>query len=109
MDCAAFLCCRLTALEALPRQFAKFGHCGTLCNCGPGVGQRIQTGIQALYKAKFPNEPMVPTKVVENTERMYATWLGGSMLGVLPMFHKMWISRADYNEHGPGVVHTKCF
>eukprot|EP00668_Euglena_longa_P048304 GGOE01065372.1.p1 GENE.GGOE01065372.1~~GGOE01065372.1.p1 ORF type:complete len:386 (+),score=98.19 GGOE01065372.1:110-1267(+) len=74
-----------------------------------GVGQRIQLGIQGLYKAKFPNEPMVPTKVVENVERMYATWLGGSMLGVLPMFHKMWISKADYNEHGPGVVHTKCF
>lgn len=74
-----------------------------------GVAARIQSGIQGLYKAKYPNEPVVATKVVENVERMYATWLGGSMLGVLPMFPKMWISRAEYTEHGPSIVHTKCF
>jgi len=74
-----------------------------------GLGYRIQNGIHNLYKAKYPHEPPVATKVIANTERMYATWLGGSMLGILPMFHKMWISRADYAEHGPGIVHTKCF
>uniref|UniRef100_A0A7S1N705 Actin n=1 Tax=Eutreptiella gymnastica TaxID=73025 RepID=A0A7S1N705_9EUGL len=74
-----------------------------------GLGKRIQTGIQSLYKQKFPNEPTVNAKVVVNVERMYATWLGGSMLGIFPMFHKMYISREEYTEHGPSIVHTKCF
>eukprot|EP01012_Entosiphon_sulcatum_P024012 TRINITY_DN29174_c0_g1_i1.p1 TRINITY_DN29174_c0_g1~~TRINITY_DN29174_c0_g1_i1.p1 ORF type:complete len:414 (-),score=51.89 TRINITY_DN29174_c0_g1_i1:39-1253(-) len=74
-----------------------------------GFGARLADGLHSLYKHKYPNEPVISMKVIENAERMYAGWLGASMMGVLQMFPKMWISRSDYSEFGPSIVHSKCF
>eukprot|EP00998_Keelungia_sp_KM082_P005145 NODE_1658_length_1262_cov_117.588546_g1643_i0.p1 GENE.NODE_1658_length_1262_cov_117.588546_g1643_i0~~NODE_1658_length_1262_cov_117.588546_g1643_i0.p1 ORF type:complete len:384 (+),score=45.20 NODE_1658_length_1262_cov_117.588546_g1643_i0:87-1238(+) len=74
-----------------------------------GLGKRIAYGMHQQYKVRFPNESIVQIKVVDDASRMYSTWLGGSMLGVLHMFPKMWITKEEYEEHGPAVVHTKCF
>ena len=34
------------------------------------------------------------------TERLYSTWIGGSLLASLAAFKSMLISKADYHEHG---------
>jgi len=38
-----------------------------------------------------------------------APWRGGSLMCASPAFVSMWTSKAEYDEHGPGIVHTKCF
>jgi actin-related protein 4 len=41
-------------------------------------------------------------------ERKYSSWLGGSILASLGTFHQLWISKAEYQEHGANIVHTRC-
>ena len=41
--------------------------------------------------------------------RTYAAWIGGSILASLGTFQQMWISKAEYDESGPSIVHRKCF
>lgn len=41
--------------------------------------------------------------------RKYGSWIGGSVLTSLSTFQQLWVSRAEYDEYGPTVVHTKCF
>jgi actin beta/gamma 1 len=38
-----------------------------------------------------------------------APWLGGSILADLSTFQSMWISKDEYTEAGPKIVHSKCF
>jgi len=40
-------------------------------------------------------------------ERRFSVWLGGSILGSLGSFHQMWMSKAEYDEHGPALIHRK--
>ncbi|KAJ2811907.1 NuA4 histone acetyltransferase subunit, partial [Coemansia furcata] len=42
------------------------------------------------------------------TERKSTAWLGGSILASLGTFHQLWISRAEYDEHGASIVDKKC-
>ncbi|KAJ2908039.1 NuA4 histone acetyltransferase subunit [Coemansia aciculifera] len=42
------------------------------------------------------------------TERKATAWLGGSVLASLGTFHQLWISRAEYDEHGASIVDKKC-
>jgi len=41
-------------------------------------------------------------------ERKFSVFIGGSILGSLGSFHQMWISKAEYEEHGKGIVERKC-
>lgn len=41
-------------------------------------------------------------------ERRFASWIGGSILASLGTFHQMWISKKEYDEHGPGIVEKRC-
>jgi actin-related protein len=38
-----------------------------------------------------------------SNERKFGQWIGGSILSSLPSFHQLWISKAQYEEHGAGV------
>ena len=48
-------------------------------------------------------------KVTALPQRKHSAWIGGSMLASLPTFQKMAISKAEYEEFGPTIVHRKCF
>ena len=47
-------------------------------------------------------------KIIAAPERKYSVWIGGSILASLHTFQEMWISRAEYEEAGPSIVHRKC-
>lgn len=47
-------------------------------------------------------------EVITPPERKYSVWIGGSILGSLSTFQQMWISKAEYDEAGPTIVHRKC-
>lgn len=40
-------------------------------------------------------------------ERRHSSWLGGSILASLGSFHQIWISKAEYEEHGAAIVHAR--
>lgn len=41
------------------------------------------------------------------SNRLYAQWLGGAIVSALSIFQPMWITRAEYDECGPSVIHRK--
>eukprot|EP01120_Amphizonella_sp_Union-15-10_P010325 TRINITY_DN4115_c0_g1_i1.p1 TRINITY_DN4115_c0_g1~~TRINITY_DN4115_c0_g1_i1.p1 ORF type:complete len:689 (+),score=169.17 TRINITY_DN4115_c0_g1_i1:2-2068(+) len=47
-------------------------------------------------------------KVIAPPERKYSVWIGGSIFGSLSTFQQQWISKEEYDEYGPAVVHSKC-
>ena len=48
-------------------------------------------------------------KIIAPPERKYSVWIGGSILSSLATFQSMWITKEEYQETGPSVVHRKCF
>mmetsp|Transcript_64254 Transcript_64254/g.126203 ORF Transcript_64254/g.126203 Transcript_64254/m.126203 type:complete len:379 (+) Transcript_64254:51-1187(+) len=46
------------------------------------------------------------TKIIISAppQRKWSTWIGGSILAALSTFNSMWITRADYEEHGARLL-----
>jgi actin beta/gamma 1 len=68
-----------------------------------GLPERMQKEITALAPST------IKVKVVAPPERKYSVWIGGSILASLSTFQQMWISKQEYDESGPSIVHRKCF
>jgi actin-related protein len=60
----------------------------------PGIADRMQKEITALAPSTIKIKIIAP---------------GGSILASLSTFQQMWISKQEYDESGPGIVHRKCF
>merc|ERR1711941_28823 len=69
----------------------------------PGIADRMQKEITALAPSTMK------VKIISPPERKYSVWIGGSILASLSTFQQMWISKQEYDEAGPSIVHRKCF
>uniref|UniRef100_Q7M3Y7 Actin CA15 (Fragments) n=1 Tax=Styela clava TaxID=7725 RepID=Q7M3Y7_STYCL len=69
----------------------------------PGIADRMQKEISTLAP------PTMKIKIIAPPERKYSVWIGGSILASLSTFQQMWISKQEYDESGPSIVHRKCF
>jgi actin beta/gamma 1 len=69
----------------------------------PGIGERMTKELTALAPSTMK------IKVVAPPERKYSVWIGGSILSSLSTFQQLWISKGEYDESGPTIVHRKCF
>jgi len=69
----------------------------------PGISDRMQKEITALAPSSMK------VKIIAPPERKYSVWIGGSILASLSTFQQMWISKQEYDESGPSIVHRKCF
>jgi len=69
----------------------------------PGIADRMQKEITALAPSTMK------IKIIAPPERKYSVWIGGSILSSLSTFQQMWISKQEYDESGPSIVHRKCF
>ncbi|CAF1540232.1 unnamed protein product [Rotaria magnacalcarata] len=69
----------------------------------PGIADRMQKDVSALAPSNMK------IRIVAPPERKYAVWIGGSILSSLATFQSMWISKQEYDESGPSIVHRKCF
>merc|ERR1719220_3431473 len=47
----------------------------------------------------------IKIKIIAPPERKYSVWIGGSILASLSTFQQMWISKQEYDECGPSIVH----
>ncbi|CAL4084910.1 unnamed protein product, partial [Meganyctiphanes norvegica] len=69
----------------------------------PGIADRMQKEITNLAPSTLK------IKIIAPPERKYSVWIGGSILSSLSTFQTMWITKEEYEESGPGIVHRKCF
>lgn len=70
-----------------------------------GLPERLTKEIQKLA----PSATSSKVKVIAMPERKYSVWIGGSILSSLSNFQVMWITKSEYDESGPQIVHRKCF
>ncbi len=72
------------------------------CSLLPQLPERLQRELSTL----FP--PTIKPNLVVPAERKYSVWLGGSILSSLSTFREQWITKGQYEEHGPDIVHKRC-
>ncbi|GJP53630.1 hypothetical protein CLOM_g12784 [Closterium sp. NIES-68] len=65
----------------------------------PGLADRLAKEITKLAPSAMKVEVIAPA------ERKYLTWIGGSMIASQSNFK--WISKGEYEESGPAIVHRK--
>ena len=87
----------------------------------PGISERMAKEVTSLIwnyitsKVGMSEEEVsrvrskIKVKVVAPPERKYSVWIGGSILSSLSTFQQMWITKEEYEEFGPAIVHRKCF
>jgi actin beta/gamma 1 len=68
-----------------------------------GIADRMQKEMTNLAPSAMK------IKIIAPPERKYSVWIGGSILASLSTFQAMWISKQEYDESGPSIVHRKCF
>jgi len=69
----------------------------------PGIAERMTKELVSLAPSSMK------VKIVAPPERKYSVWIGGSILASLSTFQSMWISKDEFDESGPSIVHRKCF
>jgi len=69
----------------------------------PGISDRLTKEMKQLAPAS------IKCKIIAPAERKYSVWIGGSILSSLNSFKEMWITKMEYDESGPPIVHRKCF
>eukprot|EP01057_Protomagalhaensia_wolfi_P005670 Protomagalhaensia_wolfi_Nauph_80__5669@NODE_662_length_2155_cov_1275_181947_g492_i0_p1_GENE_NODE_662_length_2155_cov_1275_181947_g492_i0NODE_662_length_2155_cov_1275_181947_g492_i0_p1_ORF_typecomplete_len378_score57_88Actin/PF00022_19/1_4e135MreB_Mbl/PF06723_13/7_5e08Actin_micro/PF17003_5/0_18_NODE_662_length_2155_cov_1275_181947_g492_i08651998 len=67
-----------------------------------GIGERMTKELTELAPSTMQ------IKVIAPPERKFSVWIGGSILSSLSTFQSMWITRDEYDESGPSIVHRKC-
>lgn len=68
-----------------------------------GFGERLLSELKKL----IPKD--VKLRISAPADRLYSTWMGGSILASLESFKKMWISKREYEEEGFRVILRKTF
>jgi actin, other eukaryote len=68
----------------------------------PGINERLTIELTKLVPQN------TPVRVIAPPERKYSVWIGGSILASLNTFGTSWITREEYNDYGPTIVHRKC-
>ena len=69
----------------------------------PGFGDRLQKELRAMESWSSRK-----VEVISPPDRQYSAWHGGSILASLPTSKEMFITKQEYDESGPSVVHKKC-
>jgi actin-related protein len=68
----------------------------------PGFVNRLQKEIVNLAPSTMK------VKIIAPPERQHLAWIGGSVLSSMSTFQQMCISKEEYDEAGPSIVHRKC-
>ncbi len=69
----------------------------------PGMADRLQRELSAL----FAHNDALTVKVLGPRDNLTA-WAGGSLFGQTSGFRAACVTRSEYEESGPGIVHSKC-
>lgn len=67
-----------------------------------GMATRLTNEISQLAP------PGVDVSVCADVDRKYNCWIGMSILADITSFKDSWITKAEFEEHGAGIVHKKC-
>jgi actin-related protein len=91
--------------QSLLENILVCGGAGT----APGLGPRLLREVCAVSPPSVqPSLCPVPEYMPSHTLRA-AAWMGGAVLSKVVFAQNHHITKNDYDEVGPSVVHRKCF
>jgi centractin len=64
-----------------------------------GFGDRL------LHEVRSRSPSHTRIRISAPPERIHSTYVGGSILASLATFKSMWVTRAEYEEHGSNILH----
>ena len=67
----------------------------------PGVADRLKKELEALVSPSFK------VGFMETTSPKHSGFIGGSILTSLESFESIWLTKKEYEEAGPAIVHKK--
>ena len=67
----------------------------------PGFGDRLLNEVRKLS----PKD--VKIRIAAPPERIFSTWIGGSILASLATFKTMWVTKSEYNEQGAAILNRR--
>ncbi|GBG25981.1 Actin [Hondaea fermentalgiana] len=70
----------------------------------PGTLERLTKELGVCLPSALKPRFLSPGKY----ERLFSTFTGGSILASLGSFQQLWISKAEYEEHGAAIVASRC-
>lgn len=68
-------------------------------------GNTLFEGFEERVNSEISSRSNHKIQVLAPVERMYSTWIGGSILTCIGSFNDNWIHRQDYSEMGPSISH----
>ncbi|CAM8963696.1 hypothetical protein QQ045_005983 [Rhodiola kirilowii] len=74
----------------------------------PGFEDRFQKEANLCSSAVRPSLVQSPEYMPENLTK-YSAWVGGAILAKVVFPQNQHITKGDYDETGPSIVHRKCF
>lgn len=86
-------------------------HCELYNNIVLAGGNTFLTGFKERMQKEILSLAPQGTKVKVATppQIKHSKWMGGSILASQPTFEQLCISKEEYDEFGPLIVHRKCF
>lgn len=66
----------------------------------PGFGDRLLNEVRK--HSQSPRDCKI--RIAAPPERIYSTWIGGSILASLSTFKTMWLSKSEWQEHGARIL-----
>ncbi|CAD5126271.1 DgyrCDS14430 [Dimorphilus gyrociliatus] len=85
----------------------KILYANTVLTGGSSMFRGIEDRLHKEITSLAP--PTMTVKIIAPPDRKFSVWNGGSSLAALSTFQQMWITKSDYDESGPSIVHRKCF
>jgi actin-like protein 6A len=76
----------------------------------PGLRERLERDLAAHAASQVALAATSKVKVTSPAnavERRFSVWIGGSILASLGSFQQMWMSKAEYEEHGKALIHRR--
>ena len=64
-------------------------------------------GQHLLKELRLQAPTHTKVKITAPVERIYSKWVGGSILACLSTMQGVWISKAQYQEAGEGILRVK--
>ena len=76
----------------------------------PGFVERLSSDTVSLLNSQQPGlgNKLGFLAPRTSTERLFSSFIGGSIVATLGTFSSYWISKAEYDEFGANVVNRKC-
>jgi actin-related protein len=68
----------------------------------PGLDIRLQKEIKPIAPIR------TDIKVIAPLDREHSAWIGGSIITSYSSFQSKWVTKDEYDEYGPSIMHRKC-